>query len=75
MSKDYNQVPKYIFNKAISIHRMELRKRALMDQIDEWLESKGYDVESMRYHESFQVALEHGEFESEEELLETIRVG
>jgi hypothetical protein len=54
------------------VHRLELKQRKIMKEIDEWLISRGYDVEHMREMDSFQVFLEHGEYESEEQVINAL---
>lgn len=72
MSQDTTQVPKHIYAKAVMVLKMQQKQRALMLQIDEWLDTNGYDVEVMRQHDSFQTMLEHGEFENEDVLSATM---
>lgn len=67
------EIPKHIIDKALQVHRMHIKQRDIMVEIDNWLENKGYDVDFMRSKESFQVPLEYGEFETEEILITTIK--
>jgi hypothetical protein len=64
--------PKHIIEKALKIFKIEKQKRELMNEIEIWLNNNGYDVDLMRNNDSFQVFLETGEFENEEEVIKTI---
>ena len=55
-----NKIPKHIVNKIIRANEMAQKKKLLMAEVEDWMTSKGIDVDEYRT-ETFSV-LEHADY-------------